>query len=104
MADMKFIINHDKNEYILINIKYKIFIRLTKNNSCKTFEQFKRNTKIDFISMQDIIFGKKYDNGTYNLSEFGKNLAVLRNRLLSKNKIYFMAAEKMQLENVCINL
>jgi len=104
MANMKFIISHGKNEYMLMNVKSRAFIRITKNNPAKTIKEFKRNTKIDFISMQDIIFSKKDEAGNDNLKEFGKNLSVLKNRLINKYKSYFMAAEKMEIESVVVNL
>ena len=102
--NFKYIIDHKNNYYVLKNLKYKINFVLEIKEKSGSIKELIKNSEITFFSMYSINFGKINDDGTYNLEEYGKQLERLKRKIISKYKIYFMAAEKMQLENVCVNV
>jgi hypothetical protein len=103
-SNFKYIIEHKDNYYTLKNLKYRIVFVLEVKEKPVSIKELIKNSSITFFSMYSINFGKINDDGTYNLEEYEKQLERLKRKIISKYKIYFMAAEKMQLENVCINL
>ncbi|MCK9273313.1 hypothetical protein M0P65_07275 [Candidatus Gracilibacteria bacterium] len=101
--NFKYVIEHKNNCYALQNLKYRIVFVLEIKEKSGNIKELIKNSDITFFSMYGIRFGK-VDKNHYDLSEYEKQLERLRKKILTRYKIYFMAAEKMQLENVCINL
>lgn len=102
--NFKYIIEHKNNYYTFKNLKYKIVFVLEIKEKPVSIKELIKISNITFFSMYSINFGKVNKNGTYDLTEYGKQLDKLKKKIVNKYAIYFMAAEKMQLENVCINL
>lgn len=102
--NFKYIIEHKDNCYTLQNLKYRIVFVLEIKEKLGSIKELIKNSDITFFSMYGIRFGKINDDETYNLEEYEKQLERLKRKIISKYRIYFAAAEKMQLENVCINL
>src|SRR4030042_3814063 len=103
-GNFKYVIEHKDNYYTLKNLKYRIVLVLEVKEKTVSIKELIKNSSITFFSMYSINFGKVNEDGTYNLEEYGKQLERLRKKMINRYKIYFMAAEKMQLENVCIHL
>lgn len=121
---IKFLIKHDNNCYTFTNLKYKIIFKIQIKKKSKNIDEFLENSEITFFSLYNIKFGKKKKDGRYDLSEFTKEFVSeikknkiketkvrkinyinrLKSKLINKYKIYFMAAEKMEIAYACINL
>jgi hypothetical protein len=102
--NFKYIIEHKINYYTLKNLKYRIVFVLEIREKPKSIKCLIKYSQITFYSMCGINFGKVNEDGTYDLKEFGRQLEKLKKKMINRYRIYFAAAEKMELENVCVNL
>lgn len=92
--NFKYIIEHKDNYYNFKNLKYKIVFVLEIKEKSASIKELIKNSNITFFSMYSINFGKVNENGTYDLTEYVKQLEKLKKKIISKYAIYFMAAEK----------
>src|SRR4030067_1902110 len=96
--NFKYIIEHKANCYTLQNLKYRIIFVLEVKEKSGNIKELIKNSDITFFSMYGIRFGKVEKN-SYDLTDYGKQLERLRKKMVNRYRIYFAAAEKMQLEN-----
>jgi hypothetical protein len=100
--NFKFIISHYDNFYLLKNLKLRIIIKIKveRKTQIADIATFKKNSKIIYISMMGINYGKRKKSGEYNFEGY-KKICRLKNKIIHRFAAYFAAVEKMDSTAIC---